>query len=634
MPINPDLLIAAPMLQDYLVDKDTGFPLAGGLVTMYRDDARTTYKNWYYQTGAPGHYEYIALDNPLTLSSVGTIADPNGNDVIPFYYPYDEDNENNPQAYYVTVDSVDSEGLPAVRQFTRENFPFLPSNPSPGVGVPTLRNYIVNNVFWRNDFTAAPLDASDILDIVLAPDQHASYSMPDFRFIKNIAGATDSIQFLPMTETLDDDITPEYYCHFECTGAGSGETTKCFQYPITLHVETLANQAYTLAIHAQNPTGSANNFIDIYIYQFLGTGAIAQPEPIFQDRIVLNSAFKKYTISKIFPDTTGLVLGEGGDDALYLQIQMPVDATCNINWTKPQLYLSTDIPDNNFDTYDQIDSVVNTPRTGDYKISLNTICPYGYVPCNDGSIGSADSAATTRSNSDTWPLYNLLWSSVPDEWAPVTGGRGSTAIDDFTGDKPLALTKQLGRTILGANGFTPISNAYVNTTIPIGSNFTIESANVITLTAATDIDFFFTGQPIYVYEGTAGVLPTGLVNDTVYYVGNITGATLQLFTTLEDAIANTSPVSITDDDTAPNLIQSAIGGTSGASSTTLVANNLPEHTHPASSGFFALIDSGSDWPIGAGTTQAKSLITGNNTTTNTPVSVLQASTFVNMFLKL
>jgi hypothetical protein len=33
MAINTNLLIAAPILQDYLVDKDTGFPLAAGVIT-------------------------------------------------------------------------------------------------------------------------------------------------------------------------------------------------------------------------------------------------------------------------------------------------------------------------------------------------------------------------------------------------------------------------------------------------------------------------------------------------------------------------------------------------------------------------------------------------------------------------
>ena len=40
MTINTDLLVAAPMLQNYLVDKDTGMPLVNGIVTLYKDTAR------------------------------------------------------------------------------------------------------------------------------------------------------------------------------------------------------------------------------------------------------------------------------------------------------------------------------------------------------------------------------------------------------------------------------------------------------------------------------------------------------------------------------------------------------------------------------------------------------------------
>jgi hypothetical protein len=147
MTINPSLLIAAPMLQDYLVDKDSGKPLSNGVVSLYKDEARSFYKNWYYQTGTPGAYTFIPLDNPLHLSNAGTIQDPNGNDVIPYYYPYQENNENIPETYYVTVYSSDRNGHRAHLQFTRENFPYNPTAISPISTNPTFRNYILNNVY-------------------------------------------------------------------------------------------------------------------------------------------------------------------------------------------------------------------------------------------------------------------------------------------------------------------------------------------------------------------------------------------------------------------------------------------------------------------------------------------------------
>ncbi len=41
MPINTTLLVDSPVLQDYLVDKDTGAPMANGVVTLYQDNSRT-----------------------------------------------------------------------------------------------------------------------------------------------------------------------------------------------------------------------------------------------------------------------------------------------------------------------------------------------------------------------------------------------------------------------------------------------------------------------------------------------------------------------------------------------------------------------------------------------------------------
>lgn len=463
MTINPSLLIAAPMLQDYLVDKDSGKPLSGGIVSMYQDTARTLYKNWYYQTGVPGAYTWIPLDNPLSLSSSGTIQDPHGNDVIPFYYPYDENDQTILQPYYVTVYSVDSNGLPAVLQFTRENFPFNSVASKPTSNNPTWRNYILNNVYWRN---VGSVNLTSVTNQVIAPSQHEGYTNPDIRFLKSATGATDNIAFSPITTTLNGDITPEYSLNFTCTATQAGETQKCIQYPVSLHVDTLQNVQASLTIQAQNVAGNANNYLDLYVYQFLGSGALSQPAPILIQRIVLNNDFTKYTIPFTFPSAEGLVLGNGGDDALFIQIQYPLSLTFAINHTRPQIFLSDSVPDNDFDTYDQIETIINSPRTGDIRTSYNTFSPFGWVPMNDGTIGDASSSATTRANIDCWPLFLNLYLNISNTYAPVSGGRTSpgntlaAAYADWSANKtigiPLASSRSMGIAGAGA-GLTSYS---------------------------------------------------------------------------------------------------------------------------------------------------------------------------------
>lgn len=85
--------------------------------------------------------------------------------------------------------------------------------------------------------------------------------------------------------------------------------------------------------------------------------------------------------------------------------------------------------------------------TGDVKLTLKQVADAGWIIADDGTIGSAGSTATTRANADTQDLYALLWNNVSDTWAPVTGGRGASAALDFAANKPLKLTRLLGRAI-------------------------------------------------------------------------------------------------------------------------------------------------------------------------------------------
>jgi len=91
------------------------------------------------------------------------------------------------------------------------------------------------------------------------------------------------------------------------------------------------------------------------------------------------------------------------------------------------------------------------PRTGDVQISLRNDALPGWVPMNDGTIGSASSGATTRANADCQPLYTWIWENIDNAYAPVTGGKGVSAAADWAANKPLKLLKTLGH-VLGFAG--------------------------------------------------------------------------------------------------------------------------------------------------------------------------------------
>lgn len=219
MAINPDLLIAAPVLQDYLVDKD-GTPMSAGTVTCFQDNSRTTLKNWFYQSGTPGNYTFIPLPNPLTLSAAGTITDGNGVDTIPFFYPFSELDETVAQPYYITIVNYAQTNM-----ITRANFPFNPNGGgSLGTGV-SVANYIINNVFFRNIGSA---NLTEETQITVCPSQHDGFQFPDIQFIKNNNSGVDALTFtlfpLANQQTLVGDITPEFYINHICSNTPTGET--------------------------------------------------------------------------------------------------------------------------------------------------------------------------------------------------------------------------------------------------------------------------------------------------------------------------------------------------------------------------------------------------------------------------
>jgi len=126
MPLPSSNYQAMFPLQEVILGKDDGLPLAGGIVTFYADSPRTTpptKKFVYQQVQLPDNtYEFVVLNNPITLSAIGSFMDDNGNDIIPFLYPYaglpTDPVRGAIELYYITVQ--DSNG---VAQFTREAWP-------------------------------------------------------------------------------------------------------------------------------------------------------------------------------------------------------------------------------------------------------------------------------------------------------------------------------------------------------------------------------------------------------------------------------------------------------------------------------------------------------------------------------
>lgn len=442
--------------------------LAAGGAQMFTYDSLNRNPKAIYEDAAGSE----AYPNPFIFDLNGTGG--------PFYWKLDSTAPND--LYFVQIYDINGNLL--------EEFDQFPGTTGGGSDVTEnipLQNYITNNQFINH---IAPTDNPITqTSIIVAPSNHQGFTPCNFapllgtygvlggdiQFTKNNLNATDQILFgifslssFPMTN----DVTPTEFIEYICTNAPSGEAYKCFQFPITQKVHNLANQKMTFTLWAK--TNGPVVTLPIYSRQYYGSAPTATPEStstrVHQGDCLLSSSWTKFIIQFTMPTTAGNSIGnfnfQTNDDAVYMQIGMPLGAICDVSFTKPCLFLGHINPDKEFDSYDEINSINSTPRCGDIKTSLLNAAPLGWLLMNDTTIGNSGSVATTNGDF-TFQLYTTIYTAVEDTWAPVSGGRTSpgntvaAAITDFLANKTLTLPRSLGRALSGAGMGAGLTNRQV-----------------------------------------------------------------------------------------------------------------------------------------------------------------------------
>ncbi len=455
--------LLAPVPKWILFD-NYGKPAGAGKLYTYRSLNKTEPKPVYKDISGTNPWE-----NPITFDLNGTSG--------PFYWIVDSNNLED--TYYLEAYDSNNNLL-----WTVDNFE-PPAGSGGGGGGTTyiaINNYMTNSqmINHTDDFVGnIPPNNSLPTNLVIAPSNHKGFTPatvspiigtygalgPDIRFVKNNTNASDSITFplFPLgSDPLIGDVTPVDYFRYQCTNNPVGETYKCVQWPITQKVKNLSNDVMTLGIWAACGSGSAT--ISIYIRQYFGSGTDASPEVrSLIGTATLTTTWSRFPMNFTVPSVAGKSLGVAGkqtnDDAIYIQIEMPLGVPCEIFFTKPKLYLGNINPGSDTDIYDQTDAITMTARTGDVRMSYWAYNYPGWLAMQDGSIGNVGSGATQRANMDTFQLYKTLWDAVVDQWAPVSGGRGATALADFLAGKTLTIPRTLGRVLGGAGTGAGISAA-------------------------------------------------------------------------------------------------------------------------------------------------------------------------------
>lgn len=310
--------IPATYFQEYLVDKDTGLPLAAGTITTYKDDARTELKPMYRITGTPPNYSYVELPNPLTLSSIGTIQDGVGNDINPYFYPYDAD--GNIELYYIEVENAG-----AIPQWTREG---VPNVSAPEEEAEDFTNYVTNGQFAVHNAIAATSTAEE----GLVTTDTTQVAPGNWAFIRPFAStASDYILFNRFdSPTVNPPGSPRYEIQLKNIVPSVGDAYK-WLYVYFPNVNTFASDTdvYTLSFTAKSITTSS---IDILYYKYYGAGGDS-PDTISLRTIALTDSYATYNTSIIFGNNDGKTLGAANDDYLSIVISLPTSAVFDVELT-------------------------------------------------------------------------------------------------------------------------------------------------------------------------------------------------------------------------------------------------------------------------------------------------------------
>lgn len=386
----------------------------------------------------------------------------------PFYAEIDSGDPED--LYYIEIydTSVNPEG---VQIYEMDNFGAGMGGGGSSTTAIDLNNLVVNSFMYDHLPGAMTLTPNSATKVALSTHSGLTATPanagPDILFIKSASsGMSDTLSFQNFAiglQPFPGDVAPSDYLRYDCTIAGTGETRKYLQIPITSDVRLLQNTPVTIIFYAKSSINGL--LLQAKLWQFCGDGSgatIKSPVDVGTPKS-LTTGWDKYTVNTTIPPLLGTdTIGKCNNSGLFLQIEYPYNTLGQIDICKPSLFFGDNIPKTTYDSHALIAPQIYNNRTGDIKTTINANnAGFGWLAMNDGTIGSPTSGADYARN-DSFPLFNHIWNlfhtdtSVPP-LAPIFDSSGAatsygaSAIDDYNSDKRLSLTRMAGR-LLAAIG--------------------------------------------------------------------------------------------------------------------------------------------------------------------------------------
>jgi hypothetical protein len=397
MSINPMYMIASS-LQEYFVDKDTGLPLSGGIVSFWEDENRTVPKAVYTLSGSPPNYTYAVLPNPLILSAVGT-PQYNGNDIVIYYYPYDDN--GNVELYYITV--TDSLGED---QFTRQAWPnfslqSIPSNGQELFNFIPNPQFIMHNNLPYDDTINPPWQIGQIRQGItqIAPggwtfERPSTSTAIDyvtfFRYGSFVDEPTQSPRYAVEVNTTTPNITDA----FKNLCINFSDVNKFTDNPNP----SVTNQVYTLYFEAQT-INSANFNVTIQIIKNFGTGG-SSPVTLTFNTVTITNTLTAYLATLDFGENSSYTIGDLDDDSVKVVLSLPTTLGFNGIFTNFVLAINNitieQFPTTTDDDMLSRSMVAPVPDPNGFDIGLPLVNTKSGLMFDDSQVGNIYSTVVTQ----------------------------------------------------------------------------------------------------------------------------------------------------------------------------------------------------------------------------------------------
>lgn len=322
MPLDSRYMLA-PSLQMYFVDKDSGLPLSAGKVFFYEDNT-SILKPVFTIVASGTDFTYVQLPNPVTLSAVGTFQDASGNDILPYYFPFD--GNDNIQLYRVEVYNSMN-----VLQFTRVGWPNISAEDV--VTSDNVINFVPNGQFiLHNNIPAS--NANGFIAGQVSQNV-TTIAQGGWTFERAGSGSPiDNVSFVRYGSSISIPTgNPRYAVQIQTTSPGTmSRRDLCLIFP---SVNTFASsvQEFNLYFEAQGVNGGDIPNVQVIVRKNFGTGGSPTTETNISTITLKNNSFTSFNIPILFNTNAGKTIGLLDDDYLQIAIRLPLGSTQTAQFT-------------------------------------------------------------------------------------------------------------------------------------------------------------------------------------------------------------------------------------------------------------------------------------------------------------